>query len=272
VAGWDAENQRWVEDPPPGMPPPLDMPPPISATVPPPLGGPPRGNSSRRALIVAFVTVLLCAGAGVGLWTLVDGGGDGSDAHNRPPDVTVSVPTSPTDPDTTGGSDGTDGGNGGSDTTGGVATEPPAGFVRVQDPAGFTLDVPESWQRSTRGASVYYKTQDGESLIQVFTLNGPETTPYESLAATESTVSNHDQYQLIGLEPVDDQAADATELEYTYLRDNGVTRHVIDRAFTGPDSVQYALLVAGPDTDWSTHLQVFQVLRDSFCPDGYCGG
>ena len=124
---------------------------------------------------------------------------------------------------------------------------------------------------ATGGASVYYESQDASGLIQIFALTSPETTPYDSLKATEETVSGNDDYQLLGLRYIiDDDASDAAELEYTYVRDDGSTRHVVDRAFTGPDGVQYALLVAGPDSDWSTYQNVFQVLRASFCPSGYC--
>lgn len=265
MARWDAENERWVQDPPVGPKAP---------------GAPYGGDSGRRALIVAAAVVLVCGAAGAGLWALTDHGDSGGPGLGGWPSGAGTSSTSeystgpsPTyDPGTTGDSAGD------SDTTLSPSAEPPTtdappGFVHVQDPAGFALDVPDSWERTSGGASVYYETADGSDLIQIFALNGPETTPYDSLAATEQTVSNDAQYQRIGLGYViDDPASDAAELEYTYLRDDGSTRHVVDRAFTGPDGVQYALLVAGPDTDWSTSQQIFQVARDSFCPVGYCGG
>ncbi|MFD0382785.1 hypothetical protein ACFQ2B_11640 [Streptomyces stramineus] len=88
--------------------------------------------------------------------------------------------------------------------------------------------------RSTEGASVFYKKPFGESLIQVFTLNGPETTPYESLTATEKTVSKNKGYSKIGLARTSG-SGDAAELEYTYTASSGNGRHVRIFAYTASD-------------------------------------
>ncbi|WUH93336.1 hypothetical protein OG900_26620 [Streptomyces sp. NBC_00433] len=286
MARWDAENQRWVQDPPPGE---AGEPWPVIAPRTPGLLSRAGGNS--RVLLVAFAVVLVCVVAGVALWASRTDSGSGSGPAAGAPglsgtDTSAAYSTYPAATDDAGGA-------GDSDTTDypttdypttedpttdypsteDPTTEPPPGFERLQDVAGFTLDVPEAWQRSDGGASVYYESQDASGLIQVFALTSPETTPYDSLKATEETVSGNDQYQLLGLRYIiDDDASDAADLEYTYVRDDGSTRHVVDRAFTGPDGVQYALLVAGPDSDWPTYQNVFEVLRASFCPEGYCTG
>ncbi|WP_367135189.1 MULTISPECIES: hypothetical protein [Streptomyces] len=73
----------------------------------------------------------------------------------------------------------------------GSAASAPAGFERTRDAAGFRADVPSGWERSEEGASVFFKQADGNSLIQVFTLTGPEPTPYASLEETERTVARN---------------------------------------------------------------------------------
>jgi hypothetical protein len=206
--------------------------------------------------------VVLAAGLGAGGWAL--SGNDGKDhpaATGQPSlEVPTDVPTDvqtdvPTDTDTF-----TD-----TPTTAAESTAPP-GFVRTQDPAGFTLDVPVGWERSTQGSSVFYRPADQTGLIQVFALTGAQTTPYESLQATEKTVSANDGYQQIRLE----QGGDAAELEYAYNRPDGTVRHVVVHAYDDPSGIQYALLAGGPDTEWTTYEQIYQQMLASFCSTGNC--
>ncbi|CAM5433367.1 hypothetical protein [Streptomyces abikoensis] len=151
----------------------------------------------------------------------------------------------------------------------GTATTPD-GFERTQDPSGFRADLPSGWERSTEGASVFYKRPDDRSLIQVFTLDGPEPTPYESLRETERAVSRNKGYRKLWLTQESEPSAGAAELAYTYVRPDGSVRRVVDRAFTGPDQRQYALLVAAPEDEWPAHQHIFRVLLGSFCPSGSC--
>jgi hypothetical protein len=235
-----------------------------------PTPDPPRGWSHARILAAAVAGVVLAAGLGVGGWALLGHDGKGHPAATGqssaqvptdiPTDVTTDVPTDvPTDTDT-----GTY-----SPTDSPTATEestPPPGFVRTQDPAGFTLDVPADWQRSAEGASVFYRPADQSGLIQVFALTGAQTTPYDSLTATEKTVSKNDGYQQIRLE----QVGDAAELEYTYIRPDSTVRHVVIHAYDDPSGIQYALLAGGPDSEWSMYEQIDQQLLASFCSTGNC--
>ncbi|MFI9099740.1 hypothetical protein ACIGXA_04380 [Streptomyces fildesensis] len=246
--------------PPPGLPP-----------GPPP--GPPQGWSRATVLTAVVASVVLVAGLGFGGWALLrhhDGNKEAQPGSSSPPFD---------QPSTDGTTDGTtDPGTPSESTTDAPSYSPstdgptpaPSGYVRTSDPAGFALDVPEGWQRSTEGDSVFYKTADGNSLIQVFALRGPETTPYESLVATEVTVSKNPGYHRIGLQQLGSGAGDPAQLEYSYVRADGTVRHVVVQAFTDPSTVQYALLVAGPDGDWTAHQEVFRNLLSSFCTTGHC--
>ncbi|MEU3461498.1 hypothetical protein ABZ721_16350 [Streptomyces sp. NPDC006733] len=247
--------------------------PPPGPPGPPP--GPPRGWSRATVLTAVVVSVVLAAGLGFGGWALLrhQGKGDGtgpassSSSWEQPStDSSSDSPSgSPTDtsPSTESSSP--------SDSPSADGSTAPAGFVRTSDPAGFSLLVPEDWrERSTEGDSVFYKTSDGTSLIQVFALRGPETTPFESLQATEDTVAKNNGYQQIRLERLGSGAGDPAELEYSYVRTDGTVRHVVVQAFTDPSAVQYALLVAGPDSDWSAHEEVFRNVLSSFCTTGHC--
>ncbi|MCC3775242.1 hypothetical protein [Streptomyces sp. UNOB3_S3] len=328
---WDADAQKWVDEPPPGRRPPQEPPgtgtgdtgePEVTLGAPDPDDELPTGPSHASILAGVVAGVVLASGLGAGIWALVrddDGGGGGG---GPVPTATAWPPPGRTDTygssygssygttygttsgtttygssygssygttygTTSGSTYGLSGGNtynpyptsttygtyGGAATgsatgsTGGSAT----GFVRTTDPAGFRLDVPAGWSRSTDRGSVFYKTADGRSLIQVFTLNPPGATPYDSLRETEKYVSTYKNYRKTRLGTVAGAGSPA-EYEYTYTLSDGTYRHVVIHAHTAPDGRQYALLVGGPVGGESTQALVMRSLVGSFCPTGYCAG
>ncbi|MFJ2575821.1 hypothetical protein [Kitasatospora aureofaciens] len=150
------------------------------------------------------------------------------------------------------------------------APTPTTGLTLVQDPAGFTLPVPDGWQRRADGTSVFYDSPDGTSLIQVFVMG--TGTPLAQASATDSSLAGNPTrfpgYQRIRLEQT---AGGAAELEYAYTPPGKPTRHVIDHILTAPDGQTYALLVAGPTETWPTTLQrIQQSLVTSWCLSTHC--
>ncbi|MEU7131897.1 hypothetical protein [Streptomyces sp. NPDC046261] len=281
---WDADLQKWVAEPPPGQHAPPSAPaaaghpdddgdPGVILGPPPPPGTPPEvpaGPSRASVLAGVLVGVVLAGGIGTGVWALVrhDEGG---------PEGDRGLPTAGASP--TPGPTATFGGSGG--TTGGYTFGPrptpstfagtgfPTRFVRTVDPAGFRLDVPVGWLRSTERTSVFYRAPGGRGLLQVFALDPPRATPYDSLAETQTYVSQYKGYRKLRLASVVGQGNPA-ELEYTYTYTDGTTRHVIVHAYTAPDRKQYALLVAGPWSDRFTTDQILRALVRSFCPTTSC--
>ncbi|MEE1939421.1 hypothetical protein V1L54_08330 [Streptomyces sp. TRM 70361] len=145
---------------------------------------------------------------------------------------------------------------------------PPEGMRRVRDAAGFTLDVPEGWERSENEQGVFYTSPDGVSLIQVFSLTEVGQTPREALETAKEGVSANPGYELIRLE---ETGPDAAELEYAYdSEEAGGRRRVVDRAFEAADGVQYAVLVAGPADDWPTYRRLHRDVLAAFCPEDFC--
>ncbi|MGW1196112.1 hypothetical protein ACWD4B_09665 [Streptomyces sp. NPDC002536] len=246
MSHWDADRQEWVEGPPQE---PSDR-----------LPGdrPPAGRSHASVLAASVAGVVLAGGLGVGVWSLVrdDGGGGG-----HPEAVPSSVPSSVAPGAST-------------PAPGTFGTPPPsapastaAGYVRTQDPAGFRLDVPAGWLRSTSGSSVFYKPADDRSVIQVFRMTESGVDSYGALSATEKDVSGNPGYQRIALMRL---SGDAAQFEYTYTRDDGSARRVVIYAYTAPDRNRYALLVGGPAADWVPHQEIFRRVVTGFCPVGYC--
>ncbi|MEU3353334.1 hypothetical protein [Streptomyces sp. NPDC037389] len=304
---WDADAQKWVDESPPGWRPPPEPPsagtggdtdePEVTLGAPDPYEDQPTGPSHASILAGVVAGVVLAAGLGVGVWALVrdDGGGGGGEG----PVPTATAWPSPGPTDTYGSSYGTTYGTTSgtsSGTTSGLSGGYPnpytynpnpyptattygtygapgttSGFVRTTDPAGFRLDVPAGWSRSTDRGSVFYRTADGLSLIQVFTLSPPGATPYDSLLETEKYVSEYKNYRKTRLRAVSGQGNPA-EYEYTYTLSDGTGRHVVIHAYTAPDGKQYALLVGGPVGSEAAQGLVTRSLVGSFCPTGYCTG
>ncbi|WP_116213489.1 hypothetical protein [Streptomyces olivoreticuli] len=275
MSRWDADLQQWVDDDPPPRRPHHHGP--HEPTEPDVLSGPrpaddgPEGPSHAAVLAGVLAGVVLAGGIGFGIWELSHGGGGGTPGGGGPSTASAPATIGPSyDPSTVSG--GVIGGATGVPTyappsTFASAAAAPAGYLRTRDPAGFTLDVPLGWQRTTDGTSVFFRTAGDESFIQVFQLHGPEATPYDAIVATEAAMSKNADYRRLRMDRLGSGAA---ELEYTYTRSDGGARHVAVHDLVAPDHQQYALLVAGPSGDWPAHARVFQVLLNSFCPTGYC--
>ncbi|MGW4165119.1 serine/arginine repetitive matrix protein 2 [Streptomyces sp. NPDC004788] len=220
----------------------------------------PRSGPSRNVLVAGAVVAVLVAG-GVGGWFLWgrDGGSGGTgQGPTAAPSVTVSEAPST-------GSDEPSASESASAPASPSEGAPPAGFRLVEDDAGFTIAVPEGWNRTTSGASVFYNAPDGASLVQVFTIDEPGLTPYEALQQTSRDLAEKNPgYQEVGLDRTGTDGKEA-ELVYSYDRTEG-RRKVVDRAFTGSDGRQYAVLAAGPETEWPKQRETIDTALRFFKP------
>ncbi|MET9676782.1 serine/arginine repetitive matrix protein 2 [Streptomyces sp. NPDC006482] len=244
----------------------------------------PAGRPRARGAVVAGVAVAVLAAGSVGTWLIWDGGeGDRAGVAGAPPaSVTASQETtssddttdSPTDyPSDTETSYGTDSPSpSDSATTPPMDDVPPPGYHAVEDIKGFTLAVPEGWDRTESDQGVFYNAPDGRSLLQVFVIVEPGMTPYEALrGASEDGRTNKPGYEEISLDRVTGEPGappDAAELVYAYSREGG-RRKVVDRAFTAADGNHYAILSAGPEADWPEQREVLRVALDFFHPGAH---
>ncbi|CAM5394931.1 serine/arginine repetitive matrix protein 2 [Streptomyces narbonensis] len=245
------------------------------------------GRPRARGAVAAGVAVAVLAAGSVGTWLLWGRSGDGNGPAAGGPAVSVSAPVEttpsayPTDgPDDAEPSYGTDTPTGSptdSPTPSGSATAPsdgvaPPGYRVQKDLKGFTVGVPEGWDRTESDQGIFYNAPGGKSLLQVFVVTEPGMTPYEALrGASEDGKANKPGYVEISLDRVTgDPAApaDAAELVYSYERDGG-RRKVVDRAFTAADGNHYAILAAGPETDWPKQREVLRVALEFFRPGAY---
>ncbi|MET8011376.1 hypothetical protein ABZU86_18555 [Streptomyces sp. NPDC005271] len=255
---WDEGTQRWVgegaEPPAPGRRPP---------------------NPQGGMVLLAVLAVALVGGIGVGAWKLLAGDGDGkpqtqggsasatswSSYPSASPAPSSGTPSSaiPSWPSSAPPSAGAEGSGG-----------PPPDYMRTTDPEGFTLDVPAGWQRVKRETGVFYESSDASSLIQIFAMTEPEVTPYEALRKAETGLKKNPGYKRYRLERLGSGEGADAELEYGYRSEKYGQRRIIDRAFTGPDQVQYAVLIAGPAAQWPLQRERQRIVLAAFCPAGHC--
>ncbi|MEU9295574.1 hypothetical protein [Streptomyces sp. NPDC048266] len=235
------------------------------------------GSSARpraRAAVAAGVAVAVLAAGSVGGWLLWGRGDAEPPAAGGPPASVTAVPES-TDPTGPASDTGSPAGTPSPTVTSASPGDevPPPGYRAVEDLKGFTIAVPEGWDRTESGQSVFYNAPDRRSLLQVFVVTEAGLTPYEALrGASEDGRANKPGYEEISLERVTDEAgapADSAELVYAYDRDDGSRRKVVDRAFTAEDGTHYAILAAGPETAWPKQREVLRVALDSFRPGAH---
>ncbi|MFJ2341459.1 serine/arginine repetitive matrix protein 2 [Streptomyces antimycoticus] len=255
------------------------------------------GQDARRTLRAVAVAIFLAVGIAFSGWVAF--GGDGTSRHQAgplpwdqesptaTPSAEVSQPSDlypspgpetggptalpsdlPTDLPTGASPSATPFGTPSSPSLTGAA--PPAGYSTQADPAGYHLAVPDGWERTTEGPSVYYTSPDDSTVIQVFELHGPESTPYESAQEAERIASTHRDYEQIALTRLGSDALGPAQLEYTYQSKSDGHRRILDRRFAAPDGTMYAVLVISPSGDRAEAREVHQAAVDTFCPTAYC--
>ncbi|MFI1162337.1 hypothetical protein ACH4UM_01700 [Streptomyces sp. NPDC020801] len=219
-----------------------------------------RGDAGRGLWWkVAVVSAVVGVGVAVGVVKL--GGGSGSDASRTSASTSPSTGAAATAQPPSGTATPTDGGAAGATASASAsssASAAPAGYHTVADPAGFTIAVPDGWQRSERSTGVFYATDGDRRLLQIFVVTEAGMTPYEAVRQSSANLSRQPAYEEISLDgaaaPSGASSAvgkDAARLVYAYDSEKlGERRQVVEYAFTADDGKKYAVLAAGPATDW----------------------
>jgi hypothetical protein len=258
-ARWNAETGNWEQgaaDPYPSYSPPSG----------------PRRPRNTALLGTAVVLVLLAVGV-VGGWMMWgrDSGGNRADrsaqASTAAPSVTEQRSAQETlqQPDEDSGED--------PEVTrttpapsSGEPSDVPAGYIPVQDEAGFSAVVPGDWRRTREGSQVFYTSTDGRHMLQVSLPSTPELTPYQALrGASDHLASVSPGYVQIRLEEIPGQQA--AQLIYAYDSATlGERRQAADVAFQATDHRQYAFLVIGPAAEWPQQTETLRIALNGFAP------
>ncbi|MFD6800162.1 serine/threonine-protein kinase [Streptomyces cyaneofuscatus] len=227
-----------------------------------PVAGHPSAPVTRRAgsrrwrtvLVVVFAAAVLGGAGGLAAMKY----GQGASADGR----TTTAPTTPTTPRTTPPPTATD-----------PAPEIPDGWRRVDDPAGFSLVVPEDWTREVNEGQIDYTPDGGAHRIRISVDPDPDFDhPYLHMQNMEEQLADRlPGYQRIRLEKNDFRDRPGSLWEFTWheTQDHAGPRHGIDQMYYGGSGgPEYALYLTAPQEGWETSREKFDIMLRSWRAPG----
>ncbi|MFD5985719.1 serine/threonine-protein kinase [Streptomyces cyaneofuscatus] len=213
------------------------------------------GSRRWRTVLVVVVAAAVLGGAG-GLAAMKYGQGASADGR------TTTAPTAPTTPRTTPPPTATD-----------PAPEIPDGWRRVDDPAGFSLVVPEDWTREVNEGQIDYTPDGGAHRIRISVDPDPDFDhPYLHMQNMEEQLADRlPGYQRIRLEKNDFRDRPGSLWEFTWheTQDHAGPRHGIDQMYYGGSGgPEYALYLTAPQEGWETSRDKFDIMLRSWRAPG----
>ncbi|MFD6874031.1 MULTISPECIES: serine/threonine-protein kinase [unclassified Streptomyces] len=242
-----ADEREPQEETPQAPPEPAPAGPPATTTAPVPATAPtgPAPGRLKRAAAVAVVAALLGGGGVFGVLTWLDRSDDGTTGKSG------STPSAGA-PDVAG-------------SGGEAATKPvPAGWKRVTDEEGFTLFVPEGWQRLMNGNQIDYTPDNGRHVLRIAIDTTPDyPNPYMHVLDMERQVKERTDYkrEILRQNSFRDTALGAQwDFSWTEKVQFPGPRRAIEQMYVTPEGVEYAIYMAGPVSDWTKTRQQFDIV------------
>lgn len=199
----------------------------------------------RSAVLTA---VLAAAVAGGAVFAVMQYGGGGGGGVEPGPVASSGVTPGPT----------------AGDRKGVAADEVPAGWKRVDDPAGFSLIVPEGWKRQVEDDNIDYTPDRGRHRLRISIDSSPDfETPYAHLLDLEKTLKKRMDYQRVWLNQStyrDHVKSALWEFTWTEKQNFPGPRHAIDRLYYADDGTEYAIYMTSPESSWDTTREQFDLV------------
>ncbi|WP_215132047.1 serine/arginine repetitive matrix protein 2 [Streptomyces sp. ISL-96] len=156
------------------------------------------------------------------------------------------------------------------DATG--AAQVPAGYRLVEDPEGFSVAVPDGWERSLENERVFYRTADRASLVQIFRVTETGMTPGAAVRLASGGLRDGTEgYEEISVGPVDGAVNESMSAELVYEYDSeesGGRRRGVERVFRVSSGDLWAVLVAAPADEWPLQEKIIGTAIEHFKPNG----
>ncbi|MFE4411567.1 protein kinase [Streptomyces sp. NPDC093064] len=152
----------------------------------------------------------------------------------------------------------------------------PDGWVRVRDPYGFSIAVPDrSWQRQEFDEATHqvdYTPDGGKHFIRVAVDDTPEfATGHEHQLDLDRRLQRLVDYRRLSLEPntYRDRPGSLWEHSWTALAKDTPfpgPRHAIEETYISRGGVEYAIYMSSPEEDWTRTRQQFRTVLKSWQP------
>ncbi|MFB7286334.1 hypothetical protein [Actinacidiphila glaucinigra] len=152
----------------------------------------------------------------------------------------------------------------------GDGTGVPAGYVRVHDPAGFSLAVPRGRQRQLDGNQIDYTPDGGAHRLRVGVGRAaPGVNPYMHLLQLEKSVRALPDYTRVRLHQNTFRGGDGCLWEFTWTdsKEHPDPRRAVDQAYVTADGREYVLCIGAPAGDRAASSARFQVALQTWRPE-----
>ncbi|MEU2245937.1 serine/threonine-protein kinase [Streptomyces sp. NPDC019224] len=224
----------------------------------PPAPGPAaRRGRWRTTVLVLVLAALLGGGAGIAAMLY---------AHRTEAAGATSGGTGSPNPRTPGPATPTPTGSPSGDT---VTQEVPDGWRRVVDPSGFSVLLPEGWEREVNENNIDYSPDGGVHYFRVSADPAPDHDhPYDHMIELEKSLGARlPEYRRLELNSNVYREYTGSIWEFTWTEKDGEARHAIDQMYFAQDGgPEYALYMTGPADDWDETRDRFHAILRSWRP------
>jgi hypothetical protein len=146
----------------------------------------------------------------------------------------------------------------------------PEGWVRVEDPEGFSLALPKGWKRQVEGVQIDYTPDGGEHFLRVAVDDSPDfDSPYHHQLDLEEQVKDRlPAYRRVGLKEnlYRDRPGALWDFTWNAAQDTDFPgpRRAIEQTYLARDGVEYTIYMSSPAADWDTARQQFDTVLRSW--------
>lgn len=143
----------------------------------------------------------------------------------------------------------------------------PDGWRRVEDPAGFSIFMPEGWERRMEGTNIDYTPDGGVHYLRISVDPAPDfDNSYDHMLELQKTLSKRlPQYVNLELNSNVYRDCPGSIWEFTWTEKNGEARHAIDQMYFAKEGgPEYALYMTGPADDWDNTRDRFNTMLRSW--------
>ncbi|MGW1716263.1 protein kinase domain-containing protein [Streptomyces sp. NPDC002156] len=212
----------------------------------------------RTVALVAALVVLVGGGGAFGLHQWNSGSKNAGSAVSASPSATASGSPSAT--------------ASASGQSSAVPGTVPKDWVRVDDPAGFSLSLPEGWTRTEANGQIDYSPDGGEHFLRIAIDEDTDfDDPYLHQLDLEQQLQKLSAYKRVSLESnvYRDRKGSLWDFTWTALaKDGGFPgpRRAIEQAYLGRDGAEYLLYMSSPAADWATAREQFSAVLRGWRP------
>ncbi|MFD8707354.1 hypothetical protein ACFV1W_33020 [Kitasatospora sp. NPDC059648] len=136
----------------------------------------------------------------------------------------------------------------------------PSGYVRTDDPAGFSFALPTGWTRTDNGMGAGdYSPDNGGHVLRFTVIANPSgQAPVDGFRQIEQSLTQQGGYTRIDLRTNTFQGNPGAYWEFTFG-----SSHVGAQSLLAPNGNEYTVYLSTPDADWASYQPVLTTALDT---------